>query len=309
MDIGGQMTITLIKKVFDSEHVRRLNQAKSDTQHGQILALVMEEGHAQLFLVSNNNTKKKATVNMHIPKKKKAGNMAGGKNMTKNAHGKKINKFYDTIEQIFDQMFNPALDKANVAMMNSVKAFVIGSPGTVKNNFLAFLKDSAEKKKIKYLQELVHKHILAQCTSGFEHSLKEILNDKTVQEQISGLGCFEESKHLEEFFETLRTNDMQACYGIKSVQFVIENQAADKVLISDNLFRATNVKTRKEYVRLAENATKQGMQVIIFSSTTPAGQRLKQMTGIAATLRYPMAGLDDIEEDSDFDSEDERIAI
>ena len=46
MDVGGQMKITLIKKVFDSEHVRRLNQAKSDTQHGQILAMVMEEGHA-----------------------------------------------------------------------------------------------------------------------------------------------------------------------------------------------------------------------------------------------------------------------
>ena len=74
MDVGGQMKITLIKKVFDSEHVRRLNIAKSETQHGQILAMVMEEGHAQIYLVSNSNTRKKATVNMHIPKKKKAGN-------------------------------------------------------------------------------------------------------------------------------------------------------------------------------------------------------------------------------------------
>ena len=47
--------------------------------------------------------------------------------------------------------------------------------------------------------------------------------------------------------------------------------------------------------------------MIIFGSTTPAGQRLKQMTGVAAILRYPMQGLDDIEEDSDVDSEEERI--
>ena len=48
-------------------------------------------------------------------------------------------------------MFNPAHEKANVAMMNSVKAFVIGSPGSVKNNFLEYLKASADKKKLKYL--------------------------------------------------------------------------------------------------------------------------------------------------------------
>ena len=52
--------------------------------------------------MSNNNSKKKATVNMHIPKKKKAGNMSGIKSEKKNAHGKKTNKFYDTIEQILD---------------------------------------------------------------------------------------------------------------------------------------------------------------------------------------------------------------
>ena len=79
-------------------------------------------------------------------------------------------------------MFNPNHDKANVAMMNSVKAFVIGSPGEVNKKFLAYLQDSADKKKIKYLQELLHKNILAHCTSGFEHSLKEVLNDKGVQE-------------------------------------------------------------------------------------------------------------------------------
>jgi hypothetical protein len=38
----------------------------------------------------------------------------------------------------------------------------------------------------------------------------------------------------------------------------------------------------------------------------PTGERLKQMTGIAATLRYDVEGLDDIEEDdcSSSDSDD-----
>ena len=38
---------------------------------------------------------------------------------------------------------------------------------------------------------------------------------------------------------------------------------------------------------------------------SPAGERLKLMTGVAAILRYPLPGIDDIEEDEEDDSDDE----
>ena len=44
-----------------------------------------------------------------------------------------------------------------------------------------------------------------------------------------------------------------------------------------------------------------------FSSNTPSGSRLKQMTGVAAILRFPLMGLDDIEEEVEVDSEEERM--
>lgn len=46
---------------------------------------------------------------------------------------------------------------------------------------------------------------------------------------------------------------------------------------------------------------------MIFSSNTPSGNRLKQMTGVAAILRFPLMGLDDIEEEEEVDSEEERM--
>ena len=52
----------------------------------------------------------------------------------------------------------------------------------------------------------------------------------------------------------MRTKENQACYGINSVKFALENNAVETILISDNLFRAKNVKTRKEYVQLSESA-------------------------------------------------------
>ena len=38
----------------------------------------------------------------------------------------------------------------------------------------------------------------------------------------------------------------------------------------------------------------------------PTGERLKQMTGIAATLKYDVEGLDDIEEDDCSSSDSDR---
>ena len=54
-------------------------------------------------------------------------------------------------------------------------------------------------------------------------------------------------------------------------------------------------------------ARKQGAQILVFGSETPSGTRLKDMTGVAAILRFPLQGLDDVDEESDVDSEEERI--
>jgi protein pelota len=67
-------------------------------------------------------------------------------------------------------------------------------------------------------------------------------------------------------------------------------------MISDKLFRAKNVSTRKHYVGLVEQAENDGVASIIFSSMNPSGERLDNLSGVAAILRYPLPGLDDIEE-------------
>ena len=105
---------------------------------------------------------------------------------------------------------------------------------------------------------------------------------------------------MDDFFETLRTKDNQACYGFKSVEYALDNPGAVKtLLISDNLFRSKNTEIRKTYVQLAERSEKNGVTVAVFSSLNPAGERLKQMTGVAAILRFPVHGLDDVEETDD----------
>ena len=118
------------------------------------------------------------------------------------------------------------------------------------------------------------------------------------------MSCFSESQELEKFFETLRTEDDKVCYGLNSVKFALENMAVDTLLVSDHLFRSKNTGVRREYVQLAEKTERNGIKVVIFSSMNPTGQRLKDLTGVAAILRFSLPGLDDIEE-LDYDSEEE----
>jgi protein pelota len=87
------------------------------------------------------------------------------------------------------------------------------------------------------------------------------------------LTVFEEAVSLDKFFEALAIDPDRVCYGQRSVEFALKNQAVDTLLVSDKLFRAKNLTTRKLYVNMVENAEKQGVTTMIFSSMNPSGER------------------------------------
>ena len=64
-----------------------------------MLAIVMEEGIAQIYLVSNGNCRQRAKIDLHIPKKK----------AIDKGHFKKKAKFHDQIEGALDKLLNPTL--------------------------------------------------------------------------------------------------------------------------------------------------------------------------------------------------------
>jgi protein pelota len=64
----------------------------------------------------------------------------------------------------------------------------------------------------------------------------------------------------------------KVCYGYKSVTYALENSAVDTLLISDKLFRAKNISTRKLYVGMVESAERNGIKSVVFSSMNPSGE-------------------------------------
>lgn len=87
----------------------------------------------------------------------------------------------------------------------------------------------------------------------------------------------------------------RACYGPKHVEVAHERLAIQTLLITDELFRSSDVETRKKYANLVDSVKDSGGTALIFSSMHVSGEQLNQLTGIAAILRFPLPELEDIE--------------
>ena len=86
-------------------------------------------------------------------------------------------------------------------------------------------------------------------------------------------------------------------YGEKDVFHCIQIKAVDTLLISDKLFRTKDFKKRRIYNDISEEVKRFKGKVVIFSSLHPSGQKLDNITGIAAILRFEVPSLEEEEEE------------
>ena len=127
-----------------------------------------------------------------------------------------------------------------------VGCVVIGSPGFVCENFVNYLKNMCQKKSNDvFLKDFVSKIVTSHCSSGYQHSLKEILSSSIMNQKINQMSCASETLVLDKFFETLAMAEDKCTYGPKSVLMALNEMAIETLLISDKLFRNKNVDTRK----------------------------------------------------------------
>ena len=83
-----------------------------------------------------------------------------------------------------------------------------------------------------------------------------------------------------------------------------DHNAIDTLLISDKFFRSRDFTLRKIFNELIESVQKSGGTSIKFNSLHSSGERLNNLSGIAAILRFPL-NLDYLDEDDDSDSKGE----
>lgn len=278
LDLELNRKFTLGKHEWDSVVLERIETACDPTTHADLAAIVMQEGLAHVCLITANMTLVRAKIETNIPRKRKG---------MCSQHDKGLTRFYDQIIQAVLRHVD----------FDIVKCVLVASPGFVKDQFTEYMFTQAVKFDYKLLMDNKSKFVLVHASSGFKHSLKEVLQDPAISVRLADTKAALEVKALDDFYQMLQNDPDRAFYGVRHVERAAEQQAIEVLLISDELFRSQDIKNRKRYVRIVDTAKETGGEVRIFSSLHVSGEQLGQLSGVAAILRFPMADDDDSDED------------
>jgi len=295
--LGAHHTLTLElnqnfsieKECWDQVFLDLLEEATHPDKQAEVAAIVMQgTGLAHVCLVTGALTITKARIEVNIPKKRTGSSQ----------HSKAITKFYEAVYQAVLRHID----------FNKVKCVVLGSPGFVKDDFFEYLKTESVRRDDRALIENKSKFILCKASSGHKHALEEVFADPSVAAQMTETKVAREVQILNKFMRMMDTDPDKAYYGYDHVSKAHEQLAIDSLLVTDELFRASDVKTRKKYVQLVESVRENGGQVYVFSSMHMSGQQLQQVSGVAAILRYPLPDLDELENIAAAAAEDAIVA-
>lgn len=284
LDLELNRKFILQKVLWDSIALDRVELACDPAANADVAAVVMQEGLAHVCLITPSMTLVRSKIDMTIPRKRKG---------FVQQHEKGLNKYYDAVMQGILRHVD----------FNIVKCVILASPGFVKDQFFEYMIQQAIKTDNKLLIDNKSKFLLVKASSGFKHSLKEVLQEPAVITKISDTKAASEVKLLESFYTMLQLEPAKAFYGKKHVERANEAMAIEILMISDKLFRCQDIQKRKEYVSLVDSVRENGGDVRIFSSMHVSGEQLDQLTGIAAILRFPMPELEESDAEDDSDSE------
>eukprot|EP01135_Chromosphaera_perkinsii_P009350 Nk52_evm26s1737 gene=Nk52_evmTU26s1737 len=283
VDLELNRKFTVIKDEWDIISLDRVEIATNPSKTADVAAVVMQEGLANICLITGHMTHVKAKIEVSVPRKRKGSTQ----------HEKGLTKFFEYIVRAILQHID----------FDIVKAVILASPGFLKDQFHEYLVSYAVRSQTKALLDNKAKFILCHSSSGHKYSLKEVLSDPSLTTRLQDTKAAADTKVLQQFFQILSSEPDRAFYGYNHVEAANDKLAIDSLLITDALFRSNDIETRKKYVKLVEEVKNNRGNVYIFSSLHVSGEQLTQLSGVAAILRFPLPEIEDevMETDSDSD--------
>lgn len=287
IDLELNRKFVLTKEEWDIVCIERIENACDPSKKADVGAIVMQEGIAHVCLVTPSMTLVRAKIEVTIPRKRRG-------NCTQ--HDKGLLKFYDQIIAAIIRHFD----------FDIIKCVLVASPGFVKDQFAEYMFAQAIKLEQKVLTENKSKFLLVHSSSGFKHSLQEVLTDPAISSRLSDTKATSEVRALESFYTMLQNEPDRAFYGIDHVERANDMLAIETLMVTDNLFRSTNLAERKRFVNLVESVRDNNGDAKIFSSLHVSGEQLSLLSGVAAILRFPLPDLlDEFDDETDSDSGDD----
>ncbi|TPX30163.1 hypothetical protein SmJEL517_g06207 [Synchytrium microbalum] len=274
IDLELNRPFTLKKLEWDIIALNRIDEACDISTKADIAAVVLQEGLANVCLMTQSMTVVRARIETPVPRKRK-GSVTN--------YEKGLTKFYE-------QVYQAVLRHVD---FNVVKVLIVASPGFVKDQFFSYMMAEAIKTDNKVIIENKPKILLVHCSSGHKHALKEVLEQPAIQARLSDTKYAQEVKTLERFYITLAQDPDRAYYGFEHCDKAADSGGIEVLMVTDGLFRSADVPTRRKYIDLVERVQAQGGTVQVFSTLHVTGEQLNQLSGVAAILHFPLPDIDD----------------
>lgn len=300
LDLELNRNFTLEKEVggegegWDSVARAQLEEAIDPNRGTEAVAVVMQEGLANICFITQFQTLLKQRVDVAVPRKR----ATAGKNTE---HDKGLQKFFRTVLDTLMRQVE-SLTQGKEAPTFPI---LLASPGFTAQGFLKFITETANAKTDKSLLDLIKRKafVVVHSSSGHLHSLNEVLKSSEVMARLKDTKYARETALMDDFFALLRNDDGRAWYGPRECETAVEKGAVGKgggvLMISNALFRSQDVATRRRWVKLVDQVREvEGGEVRVLSSDHESGKRLEGLGGIATILTFPIEDMEEVDEES-----------
>jgi protein pelota len=176
--------------------------------------------------------------------------------------------------------FYSEIKKALVAYNEKLapEKIIIASPAFWKEYLSKMMTEPNLKGKIVY----------STVSSADATAVSELMRRPELQNVLKADRVSKEETLVSELFEKIAKGSL-AEYGLSEVKSAVESGAVEKLFVSDALIQESRQKgTYPEIESIMKTAEKMKGKVFIISSENSPGQKLMGISGIAATLRYPI---------------------
>ncbi len=275
------------------------NMVVDDRVYGLIVA---DKSEAAIGYLQGSSIKTAYTLDSNVPGKTRAG-------------GQSAQRFSRLRKQMLKTFLNEIADKSKKAFLDKARedkllGVVVGGPGFVKDKLV----DNG------YLHQELEDRIIT--TESLGHSGEGALSElvQKAEDAIEDSEAVREKQYVTEFLKNLKEENGKSEYGLKQVLKAMEMGAVETVLISEDIemyeaqYICPNGHEEQVYEKepkisdsikcdecnedmdleemqdiidvMAEKAEEMSSDIQIISTDHEEGQRLMNMGGIAALMRY-----------------------
>ncbi|KAJ1729013.1 Translation factor pelota [Coemansia sp. Benny D160-2] len=287
LDLEMNQAFTLIKPEWDFISLQRIDNACDITRQADVAAVTMQEGLAVVCLVTQYMTVVRQRIEIPIPRKRRGS--------TTN-YEKAVERFYEQIYRSIKQHVD----------FDIIKVVILGSPGFLRDQFFDYMMAQAVKSDDKVIMGNKAKFLRVHTSSGHKGALEEVMRDPQIKARLVDTKSAQDAKALDSFYQMLNNDPDRAFYGYSDVRKAADNGAIGTLMVTDELFRAADIPTRRKYISLVEDSKAANADVLVFSSLHVSGEQLSQLTGVAAILNFPLIIESDTEEEDEEEDDGEK---